>query len=335
MENQKRIRIGIVGASTLMGREIKSVLAERKLPISKLVLMDQLDEIGHLTEFEGEPFLSQTIEENNFADLDAVFFASDCFVTRQFAPLAAQNGCFSIDTSQAFIEDSSIPLYASKNLIRETGSLEKCSLISLPHSAALALAILSNLLQSLGKIKGMVFTLLEPAAERGSPGLEELERQTLSIFSFQQMPKHIFDRQLAFNLLSSLGIEAKEDLSAVESRIILQLRRLLAPNACFPALTLIQAPVFHSHSFTIFFEYEEAITSNQIQTALTSPLIHITSNEEEPPSPAEAAGSSQIQLGNLKKDLLLPSGWWLWGVADNLRLTALQAIAALEEYCLS
>jgi aspartate-semialdehyde dehydrogenase len=330
--NPKKLRIAIVGASTLKGREVKSVLLERKLLIDRLVLMDQIEKIGHLTEFDGELFLSQAIEPDSFEAVDAVFFASDGPTTRQFAPLAPDKGFLAIDMSQAFVEDVNVPLAIIDSPSGIRPDMGGISILSLPHASALSLSRLLNPLQGLGNLRSLAVTVLEPAAERGSAGLQELEQQARTVFSFQPIPKDVFDRQLAFNLLSDLGSEAKENLSTITSKLACQLHRLLLPHATLPALVVLQAPAFHCHSFAIFVEYETMIPRESLMAALDTPYVQFIPEGEEAPSPVRVAGTDQIQVGNPKQDLMRPNGWWIWAVADSLRIGALQAVAALEEY---
>jgi len=46
-------RVAIVGASSLKGKEVKSVLLDRKFPIEKLTLLESDEDLGHLSEFDG------------------------------------------------------------------------------------------------------------------------------------------------------------------------------------------------------------------------------------------------------------------------------------------
>ncbi len=71
--------------------------------------------------------------------------------------------------------------------------------------------ILQRLSQAFS-VGNMVVSIFEPASERGNNAVEELRQQTINIFSFQKIPKTVFDSQLAFNLLSQLGEDAKEPL---------------------------------------------------------------------------------------------------------------------------
>ena len=41
-------------------------------------------------------------------------------------------------------------------------------------------------------------------------------------------------------------------------------------------------------------------------------------------------GADTVQVGGMKRDFLNPKGFWFWAVSDNLRLSALNAVAAAE-----
>src|SRR5262245_27727540 len=70
------LRAAIVGASTLKGREIQSVLQDRSFPLRKLDLLDNDEDLGRISEFGGEPVVSLAISESCFEFLDVAFFAS-------------------------------------------------------------------------------------------------------------------------------------------------------------------------------------------------------------------------------------------------------------------
>lgn len=328
--DSKKLRVGIVGASTLRGKEIKSVLAERKVPVEKLVLLDRFEDVGRLAEYEGEPVISSAIDENSFDLLDVVFFAADPETTRKFAPLAAQKNLLVLDLSCAFSQQVHVPLFLD-GLIQSTGTIQpRPGILSLPHPAAIALTLVLKRMSAAVVLKKTVVTILEPVSERGGSGVEELEKQTLHIFSFQQLPREVFDQQIAFNLLSQLGREAHEQLREVEEIICRQLGQLLGQSCPLPSINLLQAPVFHGHAFSIYFELESPAEITRLEEVLISDHIEVSASLEEPPTPVQVAGADKVQVGGLKKDLARAGGFWAWAVSDNLRLSALNAVAAVE-----
>src|SRR6185369_8024744 len=85
-------RVAIVGASSLKGKEVKSVLLDRKFPIEKLTLLESDEDLGHLSEFDGEPLVSLALSESSFEFVDLVFFAGSIHHTRSYADLADRYG---------------------------------------------------------------------------------------------------------------------------------------------------------------------------------------------------------------------------------------------------
>src|SRR5438445_37867 len=109
------------------------------------------------------------------------------------------------------------------------------------------------------RVRRAVVHVFEPASERGAKGVDELQQQTVSLLSFKGLPKDIYDTQVSFNLLARYGEEAKPALEDIELRIERHLATLLANSsrAPMPSLRLVQAPVFHGHSFSLWVKFEE------------------------------------------------------------------------------
>ena len=76
------------------------------------------------------------------------------------------------------------------------------------NSAAIAITLVLNRLHGEHKILRALAHIFEPASERGSTGVQELQQQTVGLLSFKGQPKEIFDAQLAFNLLAKYGDDA-------------------------------------------------------------------------------------------------------------------------------
>ena len=327
------LRVAIVGASTLKGREIQSVLRDRKFPLKKLVLLDSDEDLGRLSEFEGEPVVSLAISDSSLEFLDVAFFASNAEQAHAHAHLAAKNKFLLVDLSHAFSEDPSVPVFL-ENQPADRATASTLGLVASPHPAAITVAAILQRLSQAFSIGNMVVSIFEPASERGNSAIEELRQQTINIFSFQKIPKTVFDSQLAFNLLSRLGEDAKEPLISSERVIANHLRALLKPGSPLPSIVLIQAPVFHSHAFSFFVEMDAAVPIAALEKCLESDVISVSGTDSEPPSPVQMAGNDGIQIGGIRRDSLNPRGVWFWAASDNLRLAAVNAVAAAERYLL-
>ena len=80
------------------------------------------------------------------------------------------------------------------------------------HPAALALVLLMERLQQAAQVRTAAATILLPASEFGRAAMDELHQQTVSLLSFQNMPRAVFDTQVAYNTLASFGESATASL---------------------------------------------------------------------------------------------------------------------------
>jgi aspartate-semialdehyde dehydrogenase len=197
------------------------------------------------------------------------------------------------------------------------------------HPAAIALALFLTRLERIGPIRRSVAHVFEPASERGHRGLEELQKQTVSLLTFKPMPKAVYDEQATFNLLASYGSEAAESMESIERRIERHLAALLSLHERVPApsVRLIQAPVFHGYSFSLWVELEENPGREALERALQSAQIDVRGADLEPPHVVGVAGQSGIAVGAIAIDRNEPRACWFWVVADNLRIAAENGVA--------
>jgi len=181
-----------------------------------------------------------------------------------------------------------------------------------------------------------VIQIFAPASEHGMPGVRELQQQTVSLLSFKNLPKAVFDAQLGFSLLARYGEEAPAPLERVELGIERHLATLLelpgeGAGAPMPSLRLIQAPVFHGYSFSAWVEFEENPGVEALESGLACEWIDVRGAEFEPPTNVGQAGQGGIAVGAIAEDRNQPGACWFWVVADNLRLAAENAVAVARQ----
>ena len=185
-------------------------------------------------------------------------------------------------------------------------------------------------------IRRSVIQIFAPASEHGTAGVEELQQQTVGLLSFKSLPRAVFDSQLSFSLLARFGEEAPVALEDSELRIERHLATLLALpgegcGAPMPSLRLIQAPVFHGYSFSAWVEFDGNPGAEAIESGLVASSIEVRGGEFEPPTNVGHAGQGGIAVGAISIDRNQPEACWFWLVADNLRLSAENAVAVARQ----
>ena len=328
----KPYRVAIVGAASLRGKEVAEVLNDRNFPAVDIKLLDDDDALGQLETMGDEVTFIQRVRNEQFDHLDFTFFASDQNSTRKSWKTARDAGSAIVDLSYA-LEDEPSSAIRSPWIERQLGQTPVLELQPGPcviaHPAAVSLALLVLRAQKAGKLRHVACTVLEPASEHGQKGMDELHEQTVNLLSFQELPKNVFDTQVAFNLAETYGPNSTPTLQSTRQRILKHYQRIAGQDALQPAIQLIQAPIFHGHAFSIYMEMEQPVAIGDLTQALAGEHVTVTRQAEDSPSNVNAAGQGDILL-SLTRDENNPTGMWLWAAADNLRIAAVSAVECAE-----
>lgn len=316
-------RIAVVGASSLLGKEIGDEIAESPLAIANTVLLDTEEAGGTLEAMGDEAAFLQTLEPAALENLDVAIFA-DTKMLREYGQTARAMGAAVVDVTGSDF-DTAAPVRSP--LVGDAAPLDlETNSVRVAHPVATMLALVLGLAGNAGKLRSAAATVLQPASENGRAALDELQQQSINLLSFQAVPTEEFDAQVAFNLLPTLGEAARNPLAVSEDRILRDLRALAA-NLPQPVLQLIQAPVFHGFGVSLFLEFDEPLAPGALMAAMTSEHIDIAG--EEPPSNISSAGQGRVLLQI--KPASDNTRFALWMTADNLKLTARTAVACALE----
>ena len=329
-----QFNLALVGASSLKGKEVKTLLQERGFPVGRLSLLDTEEAHGQLTEFDEEPAIILPVTRDSFRDMRFAVFASPPSFTEPHWQMAESAGCEIIDLS-IFLDSHPGALVRAplvESLCSGQGSRNRDGLLTISaHPVAMALAGILGCLSRSFEVVRCAATVLESVSERGKPGVEELSRQTINLLAFQEIPKDVFGAQVAFNFLSTFGSERDPVLQESQARIARHVRGLLGGRAPQPAIRLLQAPIFYGHAFSCFVELAEPASPESIEDALQQKPFNLSRDPDFQPDVVLVAGSNEILLGAVEPDASVPAGFWIWGTLDNVRLAALNAVQIAEE----
>jgi len=325
-------RLAIVGAATLKGKEVSEVINERNFPSADIKLLDDDETLGQLEAAGNEITFIQSVRAEQFENIDFTFFASDARCTRANWKLAQKAGSAIIDLSYELENEPDAAIrspWVERQLGQSPGMELQPGPAVVPHPAAIVLALLQLRVTRLTPLVKAVATVFEPASEHGQKGMDELHEQTVNLLSFQAMPRKVFDAQVAFNLVSRYGEQSVPSLAAIEGRVRSHYQKLAGSTAITPSLFLVQAPVFHGHTFAIHLEAERAIGLDELRQALAGEHVHVASEDADSPSTVSPAGQGDIQV-SVRIDGARPNSFWLWAASDNLRIAAATAVECAE-----
>jgi aspartate-semialdehyde dehydrogenase len=328
-------KIAIAGASTLLGRELKDVLSESPLAAANFILLDEEDAHGQLDQVGDEITIIQAVSATGFDHADFTFFCGSANLTRAHWRNALRAGSTVIDLSGVLDTETGVLVRAPWLGVDSAPADLFTPAIVPAHPAAIALGLLLDRLEQAAPVRLASVTLLEPASEFGRAAMDELHQQTVSLLSFQSLPRAIYDAQAAFNLLAALGETSAISLAAAEARI----RRhydVLSANRWPPlALQVLHAPVFHGHAFSIAVELDRPVEFTTLEESFAGEHVELILEDSDSPSNLAATGQNDV-LVRLRPEPSSRIGnaitrFWLWAASDNLRLHAQNALACALE----
>lgn len=330
-------RVAIVGASSLRAKELKVVLEERNFPASELILLDEGVMAGTLTEAAGEPTFIRALDEDSFEGARLVFFAGSPADAERNWETAQRAGATVIDLTGAVAlsgrATSWIPSLSSVLLPTPGAKVGGSGRAAAYYSPPSPVVIACTLAAGLGKLSPhrIMILFFPPVSERDQAGVEELESQTTNLLSFREISKTVFDEQVAFNLLTGYGDASKLRLEDIRSAVGREVAQYLAGRAPIPAIQLVQAPVFYGYAFAAYAEFASTVPAEKLEAAFAGMGVKFSGTGDPAPTNVSVAGESEIQLARIEPDPNISAGVWLWGVADNLRLVAVNAVRIAEE----
>ncbi|MHB1843470.1 MAG: aspartate-semialdehyde dehydrogenase [Deltaproteobacteria bacterium] len=314
---QDTANLGIVGATSLFGRELLELLDELgPRPLALRLLSERVS--GSEQPFRGADLEVEALSEGSFRETKVVIFCPGASRARRWIPAALAAGAGIVDLSSASRLDESVPLVVEKGSV--TGRH-----LAVPGAFAL---LAHRVLQPLRERAGLArvdATFLVPASGTGARGVRELSRQTGSLLGSKRIRSRRFPHRLAFNVIPEvMGFDGPDDRS--ERAFALELRRLLGLPALAVAATALRAPLFFGLLATMSVTLERGFTVAEASEAfaraaglklLDAPASHLY------PMPSLATGDVSVHVGRLRSDL--PGHLQLIAAADPLRLVGQSA----------
>jgi len=325
-------RAVVVGASTLLGKELIEELNTSETPWD-LRLADTGDSSGQLVAGVDEALVVQPLSPDIFNARDVAFFAAEPETTRTHWREAKAAGDAVVDLTAA-LESEPDAVVRSPWILGSPAPPTNTPVVISAHPAAVMLGIVaSRLATAFGRVH-LAATVLEPASQQGRRGMDEMHHQTVSLLGFHSLPQEVYDAQVAFNLRIGVGEAAKVDMGAIASTIRRHLKAAAGESiASSISLQLVQAPVFHAYTMSVYAQLPANIDAAAVRRALHGGVVRVTNPHEEAPSNQSMVQEPEIVIALTEESRTQENlrGFWLWIVADNLKLAARHAVACAEE----
>ncbi|HTO98022.1 MAG TPA: aspartate-semialdehyde dehydrogenase [Myxococcales bacterium] len=321
----RKYKVAIAGATGAVGREMMKVLEERDFPVDELIPLASERSEGHKLEFRGEEVVVRRLKPDSFAGVDIGLFSPGASVSREFAPHAARAGTVVIDNSSAFRMQDDIPLVVPEVNPRDVELAVKPGgrkIIANPNCSTIQLVVAMKPLHDAAGLKKVIVSTYQSVSGAGQKGIDELERQSRSLFNMGELKSEKFPHRIAFNLLPEIGKDSGNGYTDEEMKMVNESRKILGLPDLAVSATCVRVPVFYCHSEAAHLFFERPISPAEAREILRkAPGVKVVDELADHiyPMPLLGAGGDDTLVGRIRTDLSGPNGLALFVVSDNLR----------------
>ena len=332
------MRLGIVGATGLVGKAMREILDERGFPATSMRFFASSRSAGRQLQWRGKEVRIEDASTADYSDLDIVLFSAGASTSRALAPKVAAAGAIVIDNSSAWRMDPAVPLIVSEVNPHALRSIPK-GIVANPNCTTMAAMPVLKPLHVEAQLTRLIASTYQAVSGAGVAGVDELQTQVYQATEFSPLtqsgeaaktlqPKK-FAAPIAFNVLPYAGTYGgdegwtDEELKLRnESRKILEIPDLAVSGTC------VRVPVYTGHSLSINAEFARPISVERaIELLRSAPGVAVV----DVPTPLMAAGKDPSYVGRIRKDPTVAHGLVLFISSDNLRKgAALNAVQIAE-----
>jgi aspartate-semialdehyde dehydrogenase len=330
-------RIAFVGATGAVGATFLHLLRERGFRYRDLHLVASTRSAGRELTVEGRTYRVRDIDETDFSEIDVAFFSAGAEVSTAFAGKAVAQGALVIDNTSAFRMEPDTPLVVPQVNGHLLGARPSSGIIANPNCATIPLVRMLKPVQERWGISQVVVSTYQAASGAGHKGVAELRAGARAILDDPDGSgvAGVFPQSLAFDLIPSIGDVQDDGSTFEEQKMVNESRKILELPRLGITATCVRVPVANSHSMTAWVECDSDVDREELIDLLAKQKEVTVHDRDVPgafPTPRTAGDPNRVHVGRVRVAGHAPNGFWLWIVADNLRIgAALNAVQIAEE----
>ena len=332
-------RVGVVGATGLVGGMMRELLAERDFPLAGLRLFASARSAGTKVDFKGVEVVVEDASKADFAGLDIVFFSAGGDTSRELAPKAAAAGAVVIDNSSAWRSDPDVPLVVAEVNPHALNDIPK-GIVANPNCTTMAAMPVLKPLHEKAGLKRLTVSTYQAASGGGVEGIQVLSEQlrggaegdldglAMSPDAAPMPEARKWAVPLAYNVVPLNYVLGEDGYTEEELKLRDESRKILEIPGLPVSGTCVRVPVFTGHSLSINAEFERPLSVADATALLgAAPGVVV----EAVPNPLAATGQDPVFVGRIRPDPTVEHGLALFVVGDNLRKgAALNAVQIAE-----
>ena len=258
---KKATNIAVVGATGLVGKAFLELLESDHFLDSNIHLVASKKSKGQKISLRNSNHVVGALEDFDFSKMDLAFFSAGSEVAKEYAPKAVNKGCFVVDNSSCFRKDKTIPLIVPEVNGEALTEDTVPRIVANPNCQTIQMVVALKPLHDLFVINRIDVTTFQAVSGSGKLAQDELQIQVRQQLKGEKPSSHIFNKQIAFNVLPHCGEFEKNSYTQEEMKLVWETHRILDANIEVSA-TCVRVPVVNGHSESVHIETHELLNIN-------------------------------------------------------------------------
>jgi aspartate-semialdehyde dehydrogenase len=315
-------RVGVLGATGLVGTTILELLSDREFPAAELRPLASERSAGKEIAWQGETVTVQAVSEDSIQGLDLVLSSAGGSVSAEWTPKIVAAGATVVDNTSYWRMHDDVPLVVSE--VNPDALQGHDGIIANPNCSTMQMVVALKPLYDAAGIERLVISTYQAVSGTGKAAIDELRSQARAIVGGYDVPEpQIYPHQIAFNVLAQAGsFPDGDDHTDEERKLINETRKILGDSSIRVSATCIRVPVVTGHSEAVNVETREPLDPEQARELLeAAPGVTVVDDPAAGryPMAVEAAGTDDVYVGRIRRDAGNERALDMWIVSDNLR----------------
>ena len=321
------MKLAIVGATGLVGKEILKVIQERRFFYSELILVASKKSKGKEIIVNNKKHIVITIDELIEQTPELALLSAGSSLSKEWAPKLAEIGCKVVDNSSFWRMCSKHKLIIPEingNQINNTDLI-----IANPNCSTIQLLAALYPLHKAYNIKRMVVSTYQSVTGTGKKAVDQLNNEEQGIAGEMTYPHPIYR-----NALPHIDSFESNGYTKEEMKIVNETHKILDPNILVTA-TAVRIPIEGGHCESVNVSFSKDFLIEDILKILEdTPGVIVEDDIDNNiyPMPIRTKGKDEVFVGRVRRDFSNPQTLNLWIVADNLRKGAATNTVQIAEY---
>jgi len=327
-----KLRVGILGATGVVGRELLKVLFARKFPIRSLRLYASQRSCGKKIETPLGEICVENADEADYSRLDIAFFAIGGGWPRANAPKAAKAKCVVIDNSSTFRYDDDVPLVVPEI---NASAIGDSMLIANPNcTTAIAAIPLYRIYKKYG-LRKVIISTYQATSGAGNGGMAELWEETGRVLGGKKARSKVFSHPIAFNVIAHIDVFQENGYTREEMKVVWETHKIFGDDGIAMSCTCVRIPTMRAHSESIVVETEKPVKADDVRKLFFETAGIVVRDDTENnvyPMPLSATEKYDVEVGRIRQNLVFwERGLEFFVCGDQLlRGAALNAVEIAE-----